>query len=79
MLTKSELFKTNLFSNYPESHSTYTPKPLTDEEREQLITLNMAEAKDDEDCFSAQAAARRKAVDGRDAERLMRLIRRGLL
>lgn len=79
MLTKSELFKPNLFSNYPESVPAYTPKPLTDEEREQLITINMAEAEDDKDCFSAQAAARRKAVDGRDAERLMRLIRRGLL
>ena len=43
MLTKAELFKTNLFSNYPESAPAYTPKPLTDEEREQLITLNMAE------------------------------------
>jgi hypothetical protein len=79
MLIKSELFKTNLFSNYPESAPAYTPKPLTDEEHEQLITINMAEAEDDKDCFSAQAAARRKAVDGRDAERLMRLIRRGLL
>ena len=76
MFTKAELFKTNLFSNYPESAPAYTPK---DEEREQLITINMAEAEDDKDCFSAQAAARRKAVDGRDAERLMRLIRRGLL
>lgn len=79
MLIKSELFKPNLFSNYPESAPAYTPKPMTDEEREQLITINMTEAEDDKDCFSAQAAARRKAVDGRDAERLMRLIRRGLL
>lgn len=77
MLIKSELFKPSLFSNYPESAPAYTP--MTDEEREQLITINMAEAEDDKDCFSAQAAARRKAVDGRDAERLMRLIRRGLL
>jgi hypothetical protein len=79
MLTKAELFKTNLFSNYPESAPAYTPKPLTDEEREQLITINMAESEDDEDCFSAQAAARRKAVDGRDAQRLMKLAKRGLL
>ena len=63
----------------PFKYPGYTPKPLTDEEREQLITINMAEAEDDKDCFSAQAAARRKAVDGRDAERLMRLVRRGLL
>ena len=79
MLIKSELFKPNLFSNYPESIPAYTPRPLTDEEREQLITLNMAVSEEDEDCFSAQAAARRKAVDGRDTARLMRLIRRGLL
>ena len=63
----------------PFKYPGYTPKPLTDEEREQLITINMAEAEDDADCFSAQAAARRKAVDGRDAERLMRLVRRGLI
>jgi hypothetical protein len=63
----------------PFKYPGYTPKPLTDEEREQLITINMAEAEDDKDCFSAQAAARRKAVDGRDAERLMRLVRRGLI
>jgi hypothetical protein len=63
----------------PFKYPGYTPKPLTDEEREQLITINMAEAEDDSDCFSAQAAARRKAVDGRDAERLMRLVRRGLI
>lgn len=78
MFTKAELFKTNLFSNYPESAPAYTPKPLTDE-GEQLITLNMAEAEEDEDCFSAQAAARRKAVDGRDAQRLLKLVKRGLL
>ena len=52
MLIKSELFKPNLFSNYPESAPSYTPKPLTDEEREQLITINMAEAEDDKDCFT---------------------------
>jgi hypothetical protein len=63
----------------PFKYPGYTPKPLTNEEREQLITINMAEAEDDKDCFSAQAAARRKAVDGRDAERLMRLVRRGLI
>jgi len=63
----------------PFKYPGYTPKPLTDEEREQLITINMAEAEDDADCFSAQASARRKAVDGRDAERLMRLVRRGLI
>jgi len=63
----------------PFKYPGYTPKPLTDEEKEQLITINMAEAEDDKDCFSAQAAARRKAVDGRDAERLMRLVRRGLI
>lgn len=79
MLTKAELFKTNLFSNCKEDYAGYTLKPLTDEEREQLITLNMAESEDDEDCFSAQAAARRKAVDGRDAQRLLKLVKRGLL
>lgn len=79
MLTKAELFKPNLFSNYPESLPAYAPKPLTDEEREQLITINMAESEEDEDCFSAIAAARRKAVDGRDAQRLMKLAKRGLL
>ena len=63
----------------PFKYPGYTPKPLTDEEREQLITINMAEAEDDKDCFSDIASARRKAVDGRDAERLMRLVRRGLL
>ena len=79
MLIKSELFKPNLFSNYPESAPAYTTRSMTDEEREQLITLNMAEAEEDEDCFSAQAAARRKAVDGRDAQRLLKLVKRGLL
>lgn len=63
----------------PFKYPGYTPKPLTDEEREQLITINMAEAEDDKDCFSAQAAARRKAVDGRDAQRLLKLAQRGLL
>jgi hypothetical protein len=55
------------------------PVPLTLEEREQLITLNMAESEDDADCFSAIASARRKAVDGRDAQRLLKLAQRGLL
>jgi hypothetical protein len=79
MLTKAELFKPNLFSNYKEAYPGYTPKPLTDEDREQLITLNMAESEDDADCFSAIASARRKAVDGRDAQRLLKLAQRGLL
>lgn len=79
MLTKAGLFKPNLFSDYPESPPAYTPKPLTDEEREQLATINMAESEEDEDCFSAIASARRKAIDGRDAQRLLRLAKQGRL
>jgi hypothetical protein len=56
-----------------------TPVPLTIKEHEELLVVNAAEAEDDEDCFSAIAAARRQAVNGRDAQRLLRLAKQGRL
>jgi hypothetical protein len=60
--------------------TTHAPRiVLTTEEREELLVVNAAEDEDDADCFSAIASARRKAVDGRDAQRLLKLAQRGLL
>lgn len=60
--------------------TTHAPRiVLTAEEREELLVANAVEAEDDEDCFSAIAAARRQAVNGRDAQRLLRLAKQGRL